>query len=145
MHRNALTSVAAASLVVAAALVALPRLHAASGTPDLTGTWTGVAKAKEFYLDPGEKNGKDHFPITLAIAQTAGDATVNVTLSSDEGTQTFALTGKVGENSLWAISSDPLNPFILSVHADKPGKHLKGIGIYATAGESEEFVLKLSK
>ena len=32
-----------------------------------------------------------------------------------------------------------------SVHADKPGKHLKGIAVYATAAESEEFVLKLSK
>ena len=136
---------AAGALAGVALLAAVDRIQAADGTPDLSGTWTGTAKVREFYLDPGEKNGRDKFDFSMVVVQTGSDVTVTATLTSDEGVQVFTLAGKVGQRSMWAVNSDPSNPFLVSVHTDKKTRKLTGVGVYSTAAESEEFTLKLTK
>jgi hypothetical protein len=145
MLASARTFVAAALLAGGAVLVAVRHTQAADGTPDLTGTWTGSAKVREFYLDPGQKNGRDKFDFSLVITQTGADVSADATLTNDEGVQTFTLVGKVGQRSMWAVNADNANPFLVSLHVDKKTRKLTGVGVYSTAAESEELTFKLTK
>src|SRR5262245_47844605 len=72
------------------------------GTPDIHGTWAGKGHATEIHLGGTEKNGSTElYPITLNIAQTGADTTIDVTISRSEGPLAYRLTGKVGRGRFW--------------------------------------------
>ena len=107
MRRRTLVVLACVTLGLAGMWRAIAQEPPPDGTPDIHGTWSGRAQAIEFHLGGTVKNGgSESYPITLDIAQTGADVTLDVTITRDEGPLAYRLTGKVGRGKFWAQGTD---------------------------------------
>ena len=124
-------------VVFVCALLGFPAIRPAlaqesppDGMPDIHGTWSGKAQAVELHLGGTEKNGEtEAYPLTLSVAQSGADITIDVTLMRDEGPLAYRLVGKVGRGRLWGQGTDigrTGNALVIEAGVNAKGTVMKG-------------------
>jgi hypothetical protein len=127
----------------------------ATGVPDLSGTWEGSLKGKQFDKAETNKPVKLKKTVSLTITQTGADAAsvLNFTAGGDPGLPltsgstliSLGLTGSSGNGILNAFVDVFGSQTVCSGHAALSQKKLKARCLTATPEFSHEYTLRLKR
>lgn len=130
-----------------AGLFALHRARAQDGNPNAAGAWEGKVAFKDFSLDPGSSGDNGRIPATMTINQNGADLFLQLSVTTEEGVETFLLTGLIGNGHFWVFNGDTESPMVLSGHFGGSDQSLKmkGTGILASGSSVSEVKFNLRR
>ncbi len=133
---------------IAAAALPVLRGGPATGTPDISGSWTGKLLIKDFDLGPAGTKEVQKCPFEMTVGQTGAVLSLTMTVACEGGKLSlFTLGGLIGSGHFAAEQEGALEggieEILLSGTVTGDGTKMKGVGVFVSASAESASVAEL--